>query len=285
MSLDVPSQKLLVSGVHGTVPFSLESSPGTYRRARDEVGFTKENFTRLLEQFRQTPTADRTLTVGKLRFGPLELGETTAFLRSANGVVELTSLRSGLSGGEVLGRGFVAMKGGLAYGCDILVYDLSLRRFCDAIPKIKGYVSGRLDGIASLKGAGKGIAGLDGITDLWVRNTKGEKMLLSKEFLQRLAGKKLKGFFFRDDRPFDRGEVSAYLEEGYLTFTTLDISHTNLLGMRDLSVTVAPVQNRIAIDHLFSALKEAATRGKAVSRGDEAPAAEPPVQTDFQWRD
>ncbi|ABB30599.1 hypothetical protein Gmet_0356 [Geobacter metallireducens GS-15] len=285
VSLDVPSQKLLVSGVHGTVPFSLESSPGTYRRARDEVGFTKENFTRLLEQFRQTPTADRTLTVGKLRFGPLELGETTAFLRSANGVVELTSLRSGLSGGEVLGRGFVAMKGGLAYGCDILVYDLSLRRFCDAIPKIKGYVSGRLDGIASLKGAGKGIAGLDGITDLWVRNTKGEKMLLSKEFLQRLAGKKLKGFFFRDDRPFDRGEVSAYLEEGYLTFTTLDISHTNLLGMRDLSVTVAPVQNRIAIDHLFSALKEAATRGKAVSRGDEAPAAEPPVQTDFQWRD
>lgn len=285
VSIDIPSQKLLVSGVQGTVPLSLDTSSGPYRRPREEASFTKENFPRFLERFRQTPTGDQTLTVGKVRFGPLEMGETTAFLRGANGVVELTSLRSGLSGGEVLGRGFVALKGGIAYGGDILVYDLSMKRLCDAFPQIKGYVSGRLDGVVSLYGAGKGVAGLDGFTELWARDTKGEKMLLSKEFLQRLAGKKLRGFFFRGDRPFDRGAVSAYLEDGFLTFTTLDLSHTNLLGVRDLSVSVAPIQNRIALEHLFTAIKEAATRGKAVSRGEEAPAAEPPIQTDFQWRD
>jgi hypothetical protein len=177
------------------------------------------------------------------------------------------------------------VKGGLAYGGDILVYDLSMKRLCDTIPQIKGYVSGRLDGVVSLQGAGKGIGGLEGFVDLWARDTKGERMLLSKEFLQRLAGKKLRGFFFRNDRPFDRGELSAYLEDGFLTFTTLDISHTNLLGMRDLSVTVVPIQNRIALEHLFGALKEATTRGKAAVRDEGAPAAEAPIQTDFEWRD
>ncbi len=285
VSLDVPSQKLLVAAVNGTVPLSLNTLAGAVPSPRGEQRFTKRNFPRLLERLRQSPAGDRILTIGKARLGPLELGETTAFLRGDNGIMQLTALRSGLSGGEVLGRGFLAVNGGLAYGGDILVYDLSLRRFCDMIPQIKGYVSGRLDGVASLYGSGKGLAGLDGLTELWVRDTKGEKMLLSKEFLQKIAGKKLRGFFFRDDRPFDRGEVSAYLENGYLTFTTLDISHTNILGIRDLSVSVAPVQNRIALDHLFSALKEAATRGKAVSRGEEAPAEEAPVQTDFQWRD
>lgn len=285
VSLDVPSQKLLVAAVDGTVPFSLTTLAGAVPRPRVENRFTKESFPRSLERLRQSPAGDRILTIGKLRFGPLELGETTAFLRGGNGIMQLTALRSGLSGGEVLGRGFLAVNRGLAYGGDILVYDLSLRRFCDTIPQIKGYVSGRLDGAVSLYGSGNGLAGLDGLAELWVRDTKGEKMLLSKEFLQRIAGKKLRGFFFRDDRPFDRGEVSAYLKNGYLTFTTLDISHTNVLGVRDLSVSVAPIQNRIALDHLFSAVKEAATRGKAVSRGEESPAEDAPVQTDFQWRD
>lgn len=285
VSIGVPSQKLLVSGVSGTVPLSFDSSAGQFRRAKEEVRFTKENFALLLARFRQPPSADRVLTVGKVSFGPLELGKTTAFLRGGNGVVELTSLRSGLSGGEVLGRGFVAVKGGLSYGGDILVYDLSMKRLCDAIPQIKGYVSGRLDGVVSLYGVGGGIAGLTGFTELWARDTKGERMLLSKEFLQRLAGKKLRGFFVRGDRPFDRGEVSAYLEDGYLTFTTLNISNTNILGVRDLSVTVAPIQNRIALEHLFGALKEATTRGKAAVRDEAAPAAESPIQTDFEWRD
>lgn len=284
-SIDIPSQKLLVSGVRGTVPLSLGMGAGPYRRPKDELRFTKDNFGQLLERFRQPRPAERVLTVGAARFGPLELGETTAFMRGGNGVMELTALRSGLAGGELLGRGFVATVGGLSYGSDILVYDLSMTRLCDAIPQIKGYVSGRLDGIVGLQGDGQGIGGLRGFVDLWARNTRREKMLLSREFLQRLAGKNLRGFFFRTDRPYDRGEVSAYLEDGYLTFTTLDISNTNLLGMRDLSVTVVPVQNRISLEHLFGALKEATTRGKAAVRNEGAPAAESPVETEFQWRD
>jgi hypothetical protein len=119
--------------------------------------------------------------------------------------------------------------------------------------------------------------------EIWTRAVPDENMLVSKEFLQKLAGKKLKGIFFRNDRPYDRGEIRGYLENGYLTFDTLDISHTNLFGIQDLSVTVAPVQNRIALDHLFTSIKEAATRGKAVGGGEGA--AVPPVETEFKWQE
>ena len=63
----------------------------------------------------------------------------------------------------------------------------------------------------------------------------------------------------------------------YLTFEKLDISHTNFLGMKDLSVSVAPVQNRIALDHLLESIRDAASSGKR--RGAGAP----PVQTDLKW--
>lgn len=280
--LDVPSHRLAVTGVGGTVPISLDTSPGAPRRSRDGLYFTKTNYPRLLERLGRVPTGGQALTIGAIRFGPLEVGETVLRMKGGGGAVEISSIRSGLYGGKVLGRGFVSLKRGLSYEGDILVHDLSLGSLCDAIPRVKGYVRGRLDGVVSIEGEGKGLSGLNGFTDLWAREGSGERMLLSKEFLQRLAGRKLRGFFFREDRPFDRGEMSAYLEEGYLTFTTLDISHTNLFGVRDLNVSVAPIQNRISLEHLAGAIKEAAARGKVV-KGGEAPAGEPPLQTEFQW--
>ncbi len=134
---------------------------------------------------------------------------------------------------------------------------------------------------------GAGLQGMAGTIDLWTRVGRDEKMLVSKEFLQKLAGKKLKGIFFRNDRSYDRGEISATLEKGYLTFDLLDIEHTNFFGVKDLSVTVVPVQNRIAVDHLISAIREAAARGKAVKGGElpaETPAEAPPA-TDFKWEE
>jgi len=98
-----------------------------------------------------------------------------------------------------------------------------------------------------------------------------------------MAGKKLRGFFFRDDRPYDQAEISATLEEGYLTFETLDIVHTNIFGIRDLSVSIAPSQNRIALDHLFNTIKQATVRGKAVT-GEDIPA-EAPITPGFKWQE
>ena len=131
------------------------------------------------------------------------------------------------------------------------------------------------------EGHGGGIGGLNGYTHFWTRAGNGEKMLVSREFLQKLAGKNLQGFFFRNDRPFDKGEVMASLKAGYLTFDILDISNTNLFGVRDLKVSVTETQNRIALEHLLDSISQAANRGKGAA--DSRPPAAADLPPAFKW--
>jgi uncharacterized protein YjfI (DUF2170 family) len=42
----------------------------------------------------------------------------------------------------------------------------------------------------------------------------------------------------------------------------MEISNRNMFGIQDLSVKVAPLSNRIAIDHLMWTIVEAAHRAK-----------------------
>ncbi len=282
--LEVPSQKVKVTAINGSFPFSLNLPGGTPVQTRETASFTRENYPYLLKQLSKAPGAGQTITIGDVSFGTLKLGETKLTINAADGVTMITSLRSSLFEGALFGTGYVAMQKGLAYRADLLVNGLSLKLFCASFPKIKDYITGRVDGVISLSGSGKGLAGLTGFTELWAREGDGEKMLVSKAFLQKLSGKKLSGFFFRDDRPFDQAEISTDLENGFLTFETLDISHTNLFGVRDLSVTIAPSQNRIALDHLFNSIKQAATRGKPAATG-ESVTGEPPVEPEFKWQE
>lgn len=281
--VEITAQKLSVAGMRGTIPLSLDFSGGAEVGKREKRQYSRENYPSLLSALRQEAKKGGTFAIRKVRFGGMELGETSLAIRAGKGLMEVTSLESTLFGGALLGEGFFRYGKNSRYGADLVVNDLSLRALCNANPKIRGYISGKVDGIVSLYGEGKGLEGVRGFTEIWTRSAPDEKRLVSKEFLQKLAGRKLKGIFFRVDRPYDRGEIRGYLANGYLTFDVLDISHTNFLGIRDLSVTVAPVQNRIALGHLISAIREAATRGKAVGEG--AASAAPPIETEFKWEE
>lgn len=276
--LENSSQKLSIANAAGRLPFSFDLSGEASYRPDKMPTFSRENYDRLLGLLRASRPEGEQFIIDKLRFGPLVVSNIRMTGRAADGVLDLASLDAELYGGRLTGRGHLLAGKRLEYGADLLLDTLSLREFCNAFPNIKGYLTGKVDGVVSILGKGKGVEGLTGFVELWTRSTKEEKMLVSREFLQKLAGKKLRGFFFRDDRSYDRGEISAYLENGYLTFQKLDISHTNLFGHRDLSVTVAPVQNRIALMHLLEAVREAAARGKAV-KGEEEKGAEPK----FDW--
>jgi hypothetical protein len=50
--------------------------------------------------------------------------------------------------------------------------------------------------------------------------------------------------------------------DGYLIFKELELSNRNFLGITDLSVKVAPLSNRITLDHLLWTITEAAARAK-----------------------
>jgi hypothetical protein len=282
--LELPGQKLTLAEINGSLPFSLDLAGTAAAPPRETVRFNRENYPLLVRELAgRSGKADHRLTIGKTRFGTMELGRTTLAARAGNGLTELVAFDSGLYGGNVRGKGFFRYRQGAEYGADVLVESVSLRELCNSIPSISGYITGRVHGIMSLFKESSPAHGAAGFVQLWVQKGADEKMLVSKEFLQKLAGKKLKGLFFRSDQPYDRGEITAYLEEGFLTFDTLDISHTNFFGVKDLNVTVVSAQNRISLEHLLTAIKEAAARGKGV-KGAE-PAAEPPPPAEFKWQE
>jgi hypothetical protein len=282
ITLEIPAQKIQAGAINGRLPFSMVMGKGgASAAAGNELPYVaRKSYPELLQTFR-SPGGGSMVTVDRLQVGALELGTTLLHFAATSGRTELVSLHTDLYGGALLGRGYLDSRGSFSYGANLLINDLSLRKLCDAIPAIQGYLSGKVDGLLELYRESSGAGRPAGRIDLWTRSDRDEKMLVSREFLQKLAGKNIRGPFFRSDRPFDRGEITVFLDSGYLTFDRLDISHTNLLGIRDLSVTVAPIQNRIALTHLLDTLKEAAARGKGTKRG-AGPDSGPP-ETELDW--
>lgn len=276
-TLEIPSQKITVAGIEGRLPFSLEFPGSGAKLQQPLASFSRENYQELLKNLSRTAGTGSRIMLERIRFGALETGVVSFFISSAGGIIRIFPIEASLFDGKVLGNGYLILNNTMEYGANMLLHDVSLKQLCDSFPAIKGYITGRVDGIVSLKNSKGGLKALTGFVNLWTRTGKGEDMLVSKDFLQKLAGKKLRGFFFQNDRPYDSGEISAYLRDNFLTFEKLDISHTNFLGMKDLSVSVVPIQNRISLDHLLESIREAAARGK---KGDQDA---PPVQTDLKW--
>ncbi|WP_224983729.1 DUF748 domain-containing protein [Geomonas agri] len=286
-SIESPPQKLAVTGINGRIPVSLDLSGKSAALPKESREFSRSNYPRVLGQLRDLPAAGDQLTAGKIVFGTLELGKLTLQLRASQGLMEISPVRTTLYDGVILGTGYLAVREKTTYRADLLVNGLSLKQLCRSIPSVQGYISGRVDGVISFRGMGGGVAGMTGFVDLWAREGGGEKMLVSKEFLQRLAKQKLSGFFLSRDRDYDQAEIKATLQEGDLTFNTLKIVNTNFFGVKDLNVNIAPTQNRIALDHLLESIKEAAVRGKPAtgeSPAGAAPAKPEPVP-EFKWEE
>ena len=99
-----------------------------------------------------------------------------------------------------------------------------------------------------------------GKADFWSYPVRDEETKISKEFLKKVGGPSLKTYL--GDRDFDKGLMKLYLQKGYLIFDDFEISNRNFIGMQDLSIKVAPFNNRIAVDHLMWSIVEAAQRAK-----------------------
>jgi hypothetical protein len=200
------------------------------------------------------------ITIGSLNYGFKFSDDINIWIKQEGSLLNIGRFSGNIFGGRLNGSAVVDVSDDLNYRAGILIEGLSLTKLCDGIEPIKGYISGKVDGIASLKGKGREISQLIGKADFWTYSTKEEKTKISREFLQRVGGPSL-GAYLRD-RNFDKGIMSLYLQNGFIIFKELEMSNSNLLGMTDLSVKVAPLSNRIAIDHLMWSITAAAQRAK-----------------------
>ncbi len=250
-----------IGPINGTIPIK-------YGKDRsEEVGpslppFEKSQFDQLIHTYAPEPVKEDLyrLTVGSFRYGFPLLENITLLIKPRGGLWNIERFSAKIFGGNLYGSAIIDPSNGFNYRAGLLLKGVSLRALCDGIEPVKGFISGKVDGIATLRASEIGVSRLIGMADFWTYSTEAEKTMISKEFLQKVGGPSMRASL--RNRNFNKGILSLYLKDGHLIFKDLEISNRNLLGITDLSVKVAPLSNSIALDHLLRTIAETAERAK-----------------------
>lgn len=261
LTLTGENSEYAVGPINGNVPIAYGKSPQG-QGAAVLPAFEREAFDALAADLSREPAGKGSsrLTIGRFDYGFRLMDAITLRIRTQNGVLHIERFSANIFGGKILGSALAGISGGLTYRAGILLKGLSMKTLGESVEPVKGYISGKIDGIASLKGSGAGLSGLIGKADFWTYGAKKEKTRISKEFLRKMGGPSVRTYL--RDRPFDKGIMSLYIQDGFVIFKELEISNRNFFGMQDLSVKVAPFNNRISLDRLMWTITEAAQRAK-----------------------
>jgi hypothetical protein len=223
--------------------------------------FDRSDFDRTNAFFREADRASgNEIRIGSIRYGFRLLDDISLWVEQKGRALNINRISAKMFGGNVYGTAQLNIADGLSYQAGLLLDSVSLTQLCEDITPIKGYISGKVNGIAMIKGKDAGLGKMIGKADFWTFSDQKEKMRISREFLQKIGGPQVRAYL--GERRFDKGAMGLYIQNGFLVFRELEISNRNLLGIADLSVKVAPFNNRIAIDHFLWTIVEAAQRAK-----------------------
>jgi len=250
-----------IGPINGQVPIA-------YGRVRNggEAGslpsFEKSQFESLTKYYaKEEGEKDfKKITIGSLDYGFPLLKDITLLVKQRGSVLNIERFGANIFGGRFEGSGLLDLSKGLDYRAGFVIQGLSMATLCERIEPIRGFISGKVDGVANFKGSGAGLSHLIGMADFWTYSSGNEKTMISKEFLQKIGGPSLKTYL--GNRRFNKGVMSLYLQKGDLIFKELEISNRNFFGVTDLSVKVVPFNNRIALDKFLWSVTEAAQRPK-----------------------
>jgi hypothetical protein len=237
--------------VNGTIPIEYDMSSS---ERSDSVNLDSNYSEEVPDQ------GDRKITIESFSYGFKLLDKITIWINKKNRAFNIKHFNGNIFGGTLNGSAVVSLSDGFNYRAHINLKGMSLTKLCETIETIKGYISGQVDGIIDIKGSGVGASKIIGKADFWTYSSEKEKTKISKEFLKKIGGPSVKAYL--GDRKFDKGLMDIYLQNGFVIFKDLEISNRNFIGIKDLSIKVAPQSNRIAIDHLMWSIIEAANRAK-----------------------
>ena len=270
-NVSIVSDFLHLDGVSGTIPLAgrVGHLSGPDRTsALEEVGWkdvSETTYEKALEKRRKSPDPDKDrhpLTIAVLRYGAIELRNIEVALAPERDQIAIRRVGFEAWGGRVSGWGAVQPLAGKVT-IALLTEGLSLHAICDAFPPVKGYISGRLNGLADLSISHFSLDQAQGRARFWAVDSRQERNEISRILIEKLAGQRIRYFnLFGQDRRYDRGVLHVILRRGDLIFHELDISHTTL-GIKDLDIKVAPNFNKIGLAHLLESVREATERIKA----------------------
>ncbi len=246
--------------INGTVPIHFNSA-GNEHNSLSIPSFEQADFETHKKAYSETKQFfGNEVKIGSIRYGFRLLEDISLWIEQKGSSLKINRFSAKMFGGKVYGTGFADLSDGLSYRGGIIADGVSLTQLCEEMPPIKGYISGKIDGIAAIKGTGAGLTNIKGKADFWTYSTDGERTRISREFLEKIGGPQVRAYL--GERKFNRGIMGLYIQNGFIIFRELEISNRNLVGITDLSVKVAPLNNRIAIDHLMWTITEAAQRAK-----------------------
>jgi len=250
-----------VGPMNGVLPIAY-SEVGGKAEIIDMPSFDRSGFSGLSRYYSQEKVRDgySRITIGSLQYGFKLIENVDLLVQQKGRVLNIGHFSGTIFGGRLNGTASFDLSKGLNYRAGMILEGVSMTKLCAEIEPIRGYISGKVNGTAVLKSSGAGLPQVIGKADFWTYSTNDEKTKISKEFLHKIGGPSLKAYL--GDRRFDKGEMSLYLQDGFVIFKDLEISHKNIAGMTDLSIKVAPFNNRIAIDHLMWSIIEAGQRAK-----------------------
>ncbi|HVP77568.1 MAG TPA: hypothetical protein VMV04_06710, partial [Thermodesulfobacteriota bacterium] len=259
--LDGENGEYSIGPINGSVPLRYSQNQGG-QEVVEMPSFERSQFDRLVNEYSREPSGKglQRLTIGSFRYGFQLIDQINLWIEQKGNYLNIERFSANIFNGRLNGSAVVNLSSGFQYRVGFLIKAVSLTKLCDRIGSIKGFISGKVDGIATFKGSGTGLSQLIGIADFWTYRTAEEKTMISKEFLQEVGGPSVKAYV--SNRSFGKGILSLYVKDGYVIFKELEISNKNLLGMTDLSLKVVPTSNRVAIDQLLWSITQAAERSK-----------------------
>ncbi len=253
--------KYAIGPINGNIPVSYSTDTAK------QTHFKLPNFDRTVFDERLTQHSGitdfrdhRRITIDAFRYGFRLIEDIVIWVRQEGALLNIASLSGNIFRGKLYGSARIDISDTPRYHVGLVLKGLSLSDLCDSIEPIRGYISGRVDGIAHLKGAGADLDALIGKADFWTYSVTSEKTMISKEFLRKVGGPSVRVNL--GNRSFDKGMMSLYIKDGFFIFSELEISNRNFIGIKDLSLKVAPLNNRIKIDHFMWTIVEAAARAK-----------------------
>jgi len=275
-NVKMESDPLHLDRLSGVIPLTGRvdrSSASDRASGAEKVGWprlSEATYEAALARWRERPAKDQApyyLTIASLRYGPIELRTFEATLAPSEDQIAIERFSFQGWGGRAGGWGMIQPLGG-SLALAMIAEGLSLGAICDAFPAIKGYISGRINGLADVFIPLVALDKAQGKARFWAVDSPQERKEISRALIEKLAGQSIKYFsLFGQDRRYDRGVLDVGLKQGDLIFHELDISHTTL-GIKDLDIKVSPSFNKIGLGHLLESIKTAIERVKAKAKSE-----------------